>query len=384
MAKGLIEQNTLKDIADAIRAKNGETKQYMPSEMSQAITELNVDKQKITLVIGDSWTDPREIGKGYRDGAESWVEKFKSFTQDLVINTAMSGTGFYQKPNVGDMNFDEQYMSIINNDSYDNSLIDTIIIYGGLNDIDNTSYDNIKNGAINLLNHIRQYTPRAKTYIAFYNHPNRLISYDEQYIVNALSNDLVGYNFSFVKAGGWCLGKSGTFASDNYHPNAVGSNQIVKCVMSMLNHDNGFEIPLQAHDCRLAEPADLHITYPTTIVDHNVTYNPYLGIIHGQYYWHDFPKDTSTSPSTSGSPDMGSITFRFNFNFVGGLDGDHYSPSMLGSAIDPKTAVMFQTINFGMGNSGTISDMSIALDYNVYIAKIYYEGISGLINVPLF
>ena len=41
MAKGLIEQNTLKDIADAIRAKNGKTVKYTPAEMPEAIMDIS-------------------------------------------------------------------------------------------------------------------------------------------------------------------------------------------------------------------------------------------------------------------------------------------------------------------------------------------------------
>lgn len=349
------------------------------------ITELdekieNYEKTKITLIIGDSWTDPRPVGNSYRDGATSWVETFKTFTKDTVINTAMSGTGFYQKPNAGDMNFDEQYMSVINNEEYDNSLIDTIIVYGGLNDIDNTTYDNIKNGAINLLNHIKQYTPYAKVYIAFYNHPNRLITYDEQYDVNALSNDLLDYNIRFVKAGGWCLGKDGTFASDNYHPNATGNKQILQCILAMLNGTEGFEIPLQVSNMRLREPASLHITYPNSTVVHNITYNPYKGLLHGQFYWYNFPTNTQTEPSTTGDPDYGSVTFGFDINFVQGLDNQHYSPTQSGSAIAPKTASTFMTTNFNWGGKNT----SVALDYNVYIATVKYTGIAGKLDINMF
>lgn len=341
----------------------------------------NYEKQKITLIIGDSWTDPRPVGQGYRDGAESWVEGFKAYTKNLVINTAMSGTGFYQKPNEGDLNFDEQYMSVINNEEYDNNLIETIIVYGGLNDIDNTSYDNIKNGAINLLNHIKQYTPYAKTYIAFYNHPNRLIKYSEQNIVYNLSNDIAGYNIRYVKAGGWCLGTGNTFASDNYHPNANGNIQILKCVMCMLEGSEDYEIPLSVSNMRLRTPEDLHITYPNSTVDHNLSYNPYKGILHGQFYWYNFPSNTQTQPSTTSDPDKGSVSFGFDLNFANGLDNNHYSPTQSGNAISPKTFSSFITMNFDWRST---KKASIAIDYNVYLATVTYSGIAGMINIPMF
>ena len=41
MSKGLIERSTIQEIADAIRAKNGSSKTYLPSEMRQAILSLN-------------------------------------------------------------------------------------------------------------------------------------------------------------------------------------------------------------------------------------------------------------------------------------------------------------------------------------------------------
>lgn len=41
MAKGLIEENTLTDIADAIRAKTGSTDTLLPSEMASAIASIS-------------------------------------------------------------------------------------------------------------------------------------------------------------------------------------------------------------------------------------------------------------------------------------------------------------------------------------------------------
>lgn len=41
MSKGLIERSTIQEIADAIRAKNGSSETYLPSEMRQAILSLN-------------------------------------------------------------------------------------------------------------------------------------------------------------------------------------------------------------------------------------------------------------------------------------------------------------------------------------------------------
>lgn len=40
MAKGLVQQDSLTNIAEAIRSKNGKTVQYTPAEMSQAILDI--------------------------------------------------------------------------------------------------------------------------------------------------------------------------------------------------------------------------------------------------------------------------------------------------------------------------------------------------------
>lgn len=42
MAKGLIEEQDLKDIANAIRTKNGENMEYSPSQMDEKILALSV------------------------------------------------------------------------------------------------------------------------------------------------------------------------------------------------------------------------------------------------------------------------------------------------------------------------------------------------------
>lgn len=59
MSKGLIERSTIQEIADAIRAKNGSSKTYLPSEMRQAIMSLSGGREDYT------WHQDSEAVRSY-------------------------------------------------------------------------------------------------------------------------------------------------------------------------------------------------------------------------------------------------------------------------------------------------------------------------------
>lgn len=228
-----------------------------------------ISAQKITLIIGDSWTDESETGKNFRDGADSWVIAYREKTDNKVINQAVSGAGFARS---GYKTFGEQYMEIINSSQYDNDLIDTIIIYGGINDYDNVSFDLMKSNAATLSNNISTYTPKAKVYCAIYNAPNRELTFDLMNRTSEFINSLSTSGWNFVRAAGWNMGLGDTWASDNYHPNEKGEKQILSCILTMLNGGEGISIPLT-----MFEKSSEISSYTSTL-----RYVPYTGHLVGE------------------------------------------------------------------------------------------------------
>lgn len=241
---------------------------------TEAINQIN-EKLKVTnkyiAVIGDSWTDPNNTAD--RDGGKDWATLMQPLVKETIINKASSGGGFSL-----DKRFDTQMQEIIDDEDVPNEDITMIIIYGGVNDMDRSNYTNLKNGCISLLDLIARNCPNAKTYLCFYNHPNRGIKKSDIDAVVNLSQDVKDYDVTFVKAGGFCLG-DGTFASNKYHPNQKGSEQILRCMMCLYNgQSQGFDVGIIVNDPRVSYPSYTSVGKAVS----NIYYNPFLGRLHGQ------------------------------------------------------------------------------------------------------
>lgn len=242
---------------------------------TDAINQIN-EKLKVTnkyiAVIGDSWTDPNNTAD--RDGGKDWATLMQPLVKETIINKASSGGGFSL-----DKRFDTQMQEIIDDEDVPNEDITMIIIYGGVNDMDRSNYTNLKNGCISLLDLIARNCPNAKTYLCFYNHPNRGIKKSDIDAVVNLSQDVKDYDVTFVKAGGFCLG-DGTFASNKYHPNQKGSEQILRCMMCLYHgQSQGFTVNIIVNDPRISYPSQTHQI--GTAVS-RLYYNPFKAHFYGQ------------------------------------------------------------------------------------------------------
>ena len=322
------------------------------SDIENIQNELN--KQDITLIIGDSFTTEDNEGENLRGGAHSWVERFRENSKNDVINTSMNGTGFYHTDSVGDMTFDEQYMSIINNEEYDNNLIDTIIIYGGLNDIRNETYGNTSQGAINLANHIKQYTPKAKVYFIFFNQNNVAQSENDTKWTNDLFKDLSQFNFNFVRGAGFLRGSNNDcFMSDNVHPNEKGCNRIATCIINIVNGITSYSISVNVSNLKVTSPIQMAITGAT--FENNLKYYPITGDLKGSITIH-VPSGYTASHSTESQPSKGLLTFTIDSDFGNSLSNEFYNPqSTVGVGASPNgTCTGFSLINMA-SNITTLS-----------------------------
>lgn len=237
----------------------------------------NFEKTMTTIVIGDSYTADDSVAA--RDGATSWVEQFKTFTKNNVKNMARGGSGFVADPYDTSMTFDEQYMTVINDDSIDNSLIDTIIIYGGLNDINTSTITEpqILNNAKILAGHIKQYTPHAKVYCAFFNLEKAKNDTRKIKITNNFMNQMSTYGWILNKSAGWLKGNnSECYASDSYHPNETGSKRICECMVAFINNTIGPVVPVTFEGVKLTSPDLINFNFDVTSFN-QICYYPLIG-----------------------------------------------------------------------------------------------------------
>lgn len=350
-----IPNNYLSDSIDNLNSTLTSMINTKYDELNEKIE--NFEKQNITLIIGDSWTDETETGNNFRDGAKSWVEEFRQYTNDLVINQAVSGAG-YARP--GYKNFNEQYMDIINDDEYDNNSIKTIIIYGGLNDIDKVAYSEMKQGALNLANSIKTNTPKAKVYCAFFNLPKRGMTIEQSNTTSTFINDLSGYEWLFVRSAGWCHGTNNTWASDGYHPNTTGSHQIFTCVMAMLYGGEGISIPITTIDS----------SSEITQVKQNVRFYPFSGNLKGEV----IATLNATVPANT------RIAYYVALNFAYGFKtNETYMPSALGAIASGNPFGGFCAITW----QNDVPRIVVYLNFITMSNQLTVTALSGDINVNM-
>lgn len=271
----------------------------------------NYEKQKITIVLGDSWTG--EDSNAARGGAVTWVKEFKTFTKNLVINKAVGGAGFFRP---GYTTFAQQFQQVLDDETIDKSLIDTIIIYGGLNDIDNCAINDIISGGNALGTLIQNNCEYAKVYCAFFNlarraNTQKAISYTSQFI-----NAMAKYGWNFNRSAGWIKGNNGSlYASDGYHPNEEGCHRIVQCMLAFINGTEGLSIPVNVSNFKLILPDE--IPFNGTFRN-NLIYYPLTGTVQGEVDFMFESQEVTTDPNVNRylqwvlQTDIDAITDGFN------------------------------------------------------------------------
>lgn len=327
----------------------------------------NFEKTKYTIVIGDSYTADDSEGERVRNGAKSWCIKYQTLIKNTLINKAQNSAGFYYAP--GDVKtFDEQYMEVINNDDIDNSLIDEIIIYGGLNDMDNADETNMINGAINLAKHIEQYTPKAKVYCAFFNAPKRSIKVAEIQKTNRFIQSLIDYNWIFNRAGGWLKGNNSEcyVSGDGYHPNQTGCDRICACMYNFIHGGEGLSIDVTFLNPRIT-PSN---TAVNGTIQSTVKYYPLTGTMRGEVIWtltsnnlvnanqrKDFSLDCNCDASNYGYNPCPTGIAATNTRAV-----CYTLMNSAGGAVNPTLTVGFTDLS---GANNTVSILTVNIDYSI-------------------
>ena len=262
----------------------------LSGEISEVENTLNtkIDRKHITVIIGDSYSSNDSGSVTARDGSTSWVEAFREISDNIIINVSDGGAGFVRKGLTTNLDFAEQFSSVITDEDIDKSLIDTIIIYGGCNDIDNgVSASSVIGGATTLNNLIKEHTPKAKVFLAYANLGVGIITIAKATFIQNVINETCKFGWNYNKCVGWLHGENGKcWATDKYHPNQFGAERILSCMVAFLNGTEGTIVPVSAPNLLLENGTPVNLT----AITNSLYYDPLNAKLHGCIYY-----DTSTT-----------------------------------------------------------------------------------------
>lgn len=287
----------------------------------------NFEKQKICLVIGDSWTSDSSAGRNLRNEAESWVNTFKNIFNKNFINVSENAAGFV---NVGDESalstFVTQYTTYINLETTNKSLLDTIIIFGGQNDIyNNKSLTDIKAAIDNLATAINENTPHAKVYLAYGNMQNLVTTNNYRALINAvLEYASTTYNWTCTNASGWLIGGSTNLYANQSHQNAEGNKRIISMMNTFLFGGDGISVPVTVSNFKVNDQSVSDYTFS----QNQIIYKPFQGLLQGTLYW------TFTTGTYNQMTAGGHLYCTFDTDLKGGSDYDKFLPSIMYAASD--------------------------------------------------
>lgn len=296
---------------------------------TNSINQINskINEIKNCLVIGDSWTSDSAAGRNLRSGAESWVNTFKKIFNKNFINVSENAAGFV---NVGDetalSTFVTQYTTYINLETTNKDLLDTIIIFGGQNDVyNNKSLTDIKAAIDNLATAINENTPHAKVYLAYGNMQNLVTTNNYRSLINAvLEYASTTYNWTCTNASGWLIGGSTNLYANQSHQNAEGNKRIISMMNTFLFGGDGISVPVTVSNFKVNNQSVSDYTFS----QNQIIYKPFQGLLQGTLYW------TFTTGTYNQMTAGGHLYCTFDTDLKGGSDYDKFLPSIMYAATD--------------------------------------------------
>lgn len=253
-------------------------------EINTKLTEN--EHQKITIIIGDSWTSTDEASVSTRDGADTWVTEFENNSPNQIYNMSYGGAGF-SKQGTNGVNFNGQLQNAITQIGSDNlKYVNQIIIYGGINDINGGVNNTQIVSAFNTLyNTINQNFPNSQNYLCFFNLVDQNFSDSNIDLIHQMQNSCQNKNWHFNCSIAWIFGNNfECFATDHYHPNTAGAHRIYQNMMAFINGNTGVNVKVNATNLTFDNGA------ANGAVDSSLTSNSlYLdtlnAILYGQVQW---------------------------------------------------------------------------------------------------
>ena len=322
------DNTTIKNDITSLENKDTELESKIETNTT-SINQINTKLNEIKncLVIGDSWTSDSSAGRNLRNGAESWVNTFKNIFNKNFINVSENAAGFV---NVGDESalstFVTQYTTYINLETTNKDLLDTIIIFGGQNDIyNNKSLTDIKSAIDNLATAINENTPHAKVYLAYGNMQNLVTTNTYRALINSvLEYASTTYNWTCTNASGWLIGGSTNLYANQSHQNADGNKRIISMMNTFLFGGDGISVPVTVSNFKVNSQSVSDYTFS----QNQIIYKPFQGLLQGTLYW------TFTTGTYNQITAGGHLYCTFDTNLKGGSDYDKFLPSIMYAATD--------------------------------------------------
>ena len=188
---------------------------------------VNFDK---LLVIGDSWSDPI-----FESGVSgTWVQKVAQMLGfNDYQNISESGAGFAHK-NAHSRNFNDILNYNLENIS-DKDRITHIVVYGGLNDLNNSEeYSDIGAGIASLLANVNSNFPNAQTHIVGINANYNIVpTINSAGVILLLAENSVKYDAIFHNSDSW-YATNADFLGSNNHPTTAGNGIIAEYMKKAL------------------------------------------------------------------------------------------------------------------------------------------------------
>lgn len=168
---------------------------------------------KTILIIGDSYSDPSF-------NQNNWVKYFKTMFNANIINISERGAGWVQGGGTTGKNFKD-----IINEYTPTTDIDTVIIYGGYNDIrTNKPATEIEANINSGLTQLKSKLPNSQIHLFAINYTptNKLTAYFYS-VINAWIRPIKQYDYGYIHTGceNWLLSPY-AYTTDNVHPNDTG------------------------------------------------------------------------------------------------------------------------------------------------------------------
>ena len=206
------------------------------------ITQLKKDVKNVAtvkkniLIIGDSYSSDESESVALRDNSESWVQIYKRLTGNTVTNLSENGAGYCRKSSTNNRDFVGMLNNFLAGKTEDElKAFNSILIYGGLNDIDqNFTVDQVNTNFNTLYTLLKNNFVNAKIHVFFFNQPKRPIKIANREYTQKFIENLQGKDVVFYRCASFLLGSQNNFAADNYHPNANGSTRLANLFNDIL------------------------------------------------------------------------------------------------------------------------------------------------------
>ena len=215
--------------------------------LSTQIDKINTELagKPIWVLIGDSWSadDPASVNS--RGGGESWYHEFEKIMNIEVKCYAEGGAGFVKKGLVNNRTFVEQLDFANTDETLDKSRVERIIVYGGVNDVRDSSIEdeNIITGITQLATSYKTNFSNVPCDVFFYNSDQSNLNLRKLNLIKNASKTISENNMIFHNCATWIADNLDLWQG-TVHPNTKGTQRICNFMEQTFNGGTGLLIPI--------------------------------------------------------------------------------------------------------------------------------------------